>query len=206
MALILMIIFAVGVLLGVAFGLPALRRRPRYETEENPIRPVGRELIQVGPRRSRGAGANANGGEAASPAKRVSGARRLAGPKMKLLEAPSAYDDTTCELFVSPLGDDVLARAVTLFEQLDAKGEVDSTHLAQALGAAPSALGGLLTGRINRRAQQLGLKPPYEVERTSGRTIWRDQQGTAERMLGALRHEIASRRRAALSSAQSPPA
>ncbi|MDH3225579.1 MAG: hypothetical protein OEM67_00600 [Thermoleophilia bacterium] len=206
MALTLMIIFAVGVLLGVALGLPALRRWPRDETEENPIRPVGRELIPVGPRRSRRAGANANGGTAGASRRRFSAARRLAGPKVKLLEAPSAYDDMTCELFVSPLGDDVLARAVTLFEYLETTGEVDSTHLAEALGAAPSALGGLLTGRLNRRAQQLGLKPPYEVERTSGRTIWRDQQGTAGRLLGALRREITSRRRAAVSSAQSPPA
>jgi hypothetical protein len=184
--------------------LPALRRRPREETEENPIRPVGRELIRVGARRPRSAEASGNGSSV--PTKRVSAARRLTRPKMKLLEAPSAYDDTTCELFVSPLGDDVLARAVMLFEKLTVDGEVDSTSLAQALGAAPSALGGLLTGRLNRRAQQLGLKPPYEVERTSGRTIWRDQQGTAERLLAASRKEIASRRRASLASAQSPSA
>ncbi len=203
MALTLMIIFAVGVLLGVALGLPALRRRPREETEENPIRPVGREMIRVGGRRPRSAGGKANGGGMAEARKRVSAARRLARPKMTLLEAPSAYDDTTCELFVSPLGDEVLTRAVTLFEKLATRGEVDSTELARALGAAPSALGGLLTGRLNRRAQQLGLKPPYEVERKSRSTIWRDRQGTAERLLAALRREIASRRRASLASAQS---
>lgn len=102
-----------------------------------------------------------------------------------------SYDDATCAMFVETLGDAVLDRAVSFFEGLRDLGELSSVELAYLLGAAPRELSGLVTGALKKRAAKLGLPQPFDVDETDDgtRTLWRDRDDIAKRMVNALRKE-----------------
>jgi hypothetical protein len=171
----LVIIFAIGVLLGIAFGLPALRRSPvGRERDVDVVRPA-----QPGEIADRDA----------PPEPAQDQPEDLSNPTAEA----AGYDTPTCLAFVSTLGDGVIERALVMFEVIAAEGRIDSTELAERLSIAPSTLGGRLTGWLNRRAQNLGLEPPYVVERGEGRTVWRDRDMIAPALLEALRREAAER-------------
>jgi hypothetical protein len=106
----------------------------------------------------------------------------------------SGYDAETCARFAEPLGDDVLDRAIVLFEELSANGRADSPTICGRIGAEPRSIGGMLTARLKRRAVELELPPPYDARRAEGTTVWKDRDGIAPRMLAALRSERERRR------------
>jgi len=110
-------------------------------------------------------------------------------------DADPLYPLATCRHFATGLGDEVLERALKLFQPLGQIGRLDSVQLAEMLDARPASLGGLLTTPLSRRADALGLPLPYVIDRVPGtrRRVWRDHAAIAERMAAALRQEIALR-------------
>ncbi|MDH3724283.1 MAG: hypothetical protein OER93_00840 [Thermoleophilia bacterium] len=96
-----------------------------------------------------------------------------------------------CREFVAGLGDAVIDRALVMFTILRDRGEVSSADLSGRLEVPINAVSGRLTGRIARRAAELGSDPPYEVSRRAGGkgTVWLDRQGIAGRMVTALADE-----------------
>lgn len=229
MALVLIIIFCVGLLLGLAAGIPALKRRSRsleIELFENFDDGYDEELFSeyVDTDESleeyemgfsddpalhddaesviyENGAVSGNGtvsGEAVPHASRPD-PERING---KLLLGPGAsrttkYDERRCAEFASALGDDVLARAAVMFQVLKDRGHVDSPSLAEALDTTPARLGGILTARLKRRANDMDLELPYDAKRRQGRTTWRDHSGIAARMVAAIRAERTNRSREA---------
>lgn len=106
------------------------------------------------------------------------------------------YSAETCALFVSALGDEVVDRAFALFEPLAKHGQMTSIDLAEDLGAVPRELSSLVTNSIKRRAARLNLPLPFVVDETpdGARTVWRDRDGIAQRMVDALSAEEQHRR------------
>ncbi len=113
------------------------------------------------------------------------------------ISSPSPdYDKPTCERFLEGehLGDSVLQRAQVFFGELADHGEISSLDLVEALGLkGPKSLPFNLTNPLKKSARRLGIDEPWaedEVETPSGpRTVWRDRDGIAARMVEAIWEE-----------------
>lgn len=126
----------------------------------------------------------------------------LAGPQTPDELSPD-YDQRTCEVYVSGIGDVVLNRALAFFEALAAhhaevRPEVDSLALVELLNriepdlevTSPRQIPSLLTNSLKRRAKALALPMPWTEQRTrDGRTSWVDRDGIAGRLCGVLYQE-----------------
>jgi hypothetical protein len=105
------------------------------------------------------------------------------------------YTPETCTEYAGGLGDRVLGRAKIFFASLASEGEIDSTRLAERLGAAPTGLAGLLLTPLTRRAEAINAPAPFGLGRVKGtrRRLWLDEDGVAARLDRAIEREIASR-------------
>jgi hypothetical protein len=104
------------------------------------------------------------------------------------------YDAATCKAFVKRehLGDRVLLRAEVFFGLLDQHGEVSSPDLVAALGLKGArSVPANLTNSLKKRARKLGVGRPWRETATPDglRTIWRDRDGIAHRMVHAIEVE-----------------
>lgn len=101
------------------------------------------------------------------------------------------YDDEMCRRFVGGLKTPTLTKATTLFLHLNRSGRVDSVQLTKDLSlGTPRNLSGPLTTPLKRRAKKLGLPLPWDEGVTDDdRTLWRDRDGIADRMLQAIQNE-----------------
>jgi hypothetical protein len=118
--------------------------------------------------------------------------REVPAPKPSSYSAD--YDDVTCRQFLNPdhLGDTVLDRAKTLFELLDQNGEIASPDLVAALGVKGArSVPANLTNPLKKRARKLGIPVPWtETSTPDGlRTVWRNRDGIAARMVRAIEEE-----------------
>jgi hypothetical protein len=104
------------------------------------------------------------------------------------------YDHATIVEFLSPLhlGDSVLLRARTFFGRLAEAGQVGSLELVELLDLkGPTSIPANLTNPLKKRAARLALDLPWEEDADrENRTIWRDRDGIAERMVAAIDVEI----------------
>jgi hypothetical protein len=106
----------------------------------------------------------------------------------------SDYDPTTCAIYVSELGDDVVRRADKFFAALERDGEIDSVTLAKLVGAkSPRSLSGTLTSALKKRARALTLERPWDQPRNPHRTIWADRNDISRRMVEAIKSERSKR-------------
>lgn len=98
------------------------------------------------------------------------------------------YDEATAARYVEGLGRDVVERAIEFFSALaEPPYRIDSLLLADRVGAvSPRDLPGILTTPLKRRAEALGLPRPWEEGEARGRTVWRDRDEVAARLLVAL--------------------
>jgi hypothetical protein len=119
------------------------------------------------------------------------------------------YDQPTCTVFCSKLGDGVVDRAVALFDHLARRGKISSVDLAALLSLeGPRSIPGALNTPLKRRAKELNLPFPFAGgegaleygglpdpgnDDLPERTYWADRDGIAARMLPALKHEQALR-------------
>jgi hypothetical protein len=98
--------------------------------------------------------------------------------------------------------DTVLTNAGLFFTELAKKGEIGSLDLTNLVGVArPSDLPFVLTTPLKRRTKAIGLgnEVPWTPDASpDNRTIWRDRDGIADRMVKAIRKERTRR------SAQKP--
>lgn len=121
-------------------------------------------------------------------------------PQVTSMTAVSSdYDLATCERFLegAHLGDSVLKRARIFFEAIDRDGEIAAPDLVAALDLKGSrSLPANLTTPLKRSARRLGIEVPWTLAETSDgmRTIWRDRDGIAARMVRVIEEE--HRRRA----------
>jgi hypothetical protein len=122
-------------------------------------------------------------------------------PQPQLQPSPlESYDEGTCTVFVSSLGDVVLDNAEVFFTRLAHDGEIGSLALADAIGvASPRNIPAVLTTPVKKRAKALSLPLPWAEDAHGQRTVWLNREGIAERMLHAVHEEKArrARRRAA---------
>jgi hypothetical protein len=110
----------------------------------------------------------------------------------------SDYDAQTCRAFVDPrhIGDTVLERAAVFFSELEQNGHVVSIDLVAALNLkGATSLAAALTNALKKSANRLGLAMPWQIDATPDgtRTIWRDRDGIAARMVAAIADERAAR-------------
>lgn len=104
--------------------------------------------------------------------------------------ASDSYDPATCAVFVSTLGDVVLANAETFFAHLAGQGEIGSLTLTESIGVgSPRNIPSVLTTPLKRRAKALGITVPWREDARDERTVWVDHDGLATRMLDAIRAE-----------------
>jgi hypothetical protein len=107
------------------------------------------------------------------------------------------YDDATCKQFLKPehLGDGVLERMRLFFRELEQKGEISSLDLVQLLGVkGPTSVPANLTNPMKKRARKLGIPVPWaEASTHDNRTVWRDREGIAARMVKAIGAERIAR-------------
>lgn len=106
----------------------------------------------------------------------------------------SDFDDATCRAFVDPehIGDAVLERAGVFFGELESKGEVSSTDLVAALNLKGArSVSAALTNAMKKSARRLGVRVPWLLTSTSDgtRTVWKDRDGIAARMVKAIAQE-----------------
>ena len=107
-----------------------------------------------------------------------------------------SYDEATCAVYVTSLGDVVLDNAEIFFARLEQEGEIGSLALADAIGvASPRNIAAVLTTPLKRRAKALSLPLPWAEDAHGQRTVWLDRDGIAEPMLRAVREEKARRAR-----------
>lgn len=104
------------------------------------------------------------------------------------------YDDATCKQFLNRdhLGDSVLDRAKTFFELLDQNGGVSSPDLVAALGVKGArSVPANLTNPLKKRARKMKIPVPWtETSTPDGlRTVWKDRDGIASRMVKAIERE-----------------
>jgi hypothetical protein len=102
------------------------------------------------------------------------------------------YDEATCARFLDPqhLGDGVLERARIFFGELERSGEIMSLDLAAALKLkGPRSIPANLTIPLKKSAWRLRLEQPWDGDDTGPRTIWRDRDGIASRMVKAIEAE-----------------
>lgn len=110
----------------------------------------------------------------------------------------SAYDETTCQQFLNPdhLGDSVLDRAKTFFGLLEEKGEISSPDLVVSLGVKGArSVPANLTNPLKKRARKMKIQVPWTEAATADglRTIWKDRDGIASRMVKAIERERKNR-------------
>lgn len=107
------------------------------------------------------------------------------------------YDDATCGHFLKPehLADGVLERMFLFFRELEQRGEISSLDLVQLLGVkGPTSLPANLTNPMKKRARKLGIPVPWaEATTHDNRTLWRDRDGIASRMVKAIEAERVAR-------------
>jgi hypothetical protein len=108
------------------------------------------------------------------------------------------YDDATCQQFLNPdhLGDSVLNRSKTFFELLEQKGEISSPDLVAALGVKGArSVPANLTNPLKKRARKMKIPVPWtETSTPDGlRTVWKDRDGIASRMVKAIEQERKNR-------------
>lgn len=108
------------------------------------------------------------------------------------------YDDATCKQFLNPdhLGDSVLDRAKLFFQLLDQKGEVSSPDLVATLGVKGArSVPANLTNPLKKRARKMKIPVPWtEASTPDGlRTVWKDRDGIALRMVKAIEQERRNR-------------
>jgi hypothetical protein len=114
--------------------------------------------------------------------------------------ASENYDEAACAVYVSALGDTVLANARVFFRLLTDQDEVGSLALAKAIGVSgPRNIPGVLTTPLKKRAKTLRLPYPWQEDTHGERTIWLDRGGVSRRMLEAI--EVEQARRAAREAA-----
>ncbi len=106
----------------------------------------------------------------------------------------ATYDEATCQQFLNPdhLGDSVLDRAKTFFELLNQNGEVSSPDLVAALGVKGArSVPANLTNPLKKRARKMKIPVPWtETSTPDGlRTVWKDRDGIASRMVKAIERE-----------------
>lgn len=116
------------------------------------------------------------------------------GPTTTPSSYSAEYDDITCRRFLSPdhLGDSVLDRAKTFFELLEDRGEVSSPDLVVALGVKGArSVPANLTNPLKKRARKMKIPVPWtETSTPDGlRTVWKDRDGIASRMVKAIDRE-----------------
>jgi hypothetical protein len=106
----------------------------------------------------------------------------------------STYDGFTCEQFLlgKHMGDSVLERAEVFFAALAEEGEISSVELAAALDLkGPKSLPANLTNSLKKSARRLRIEEPWEATETADgtRTVWRDRDGIAARMVEEIAAE-----------------
>jgi hypothetical protein len=101
------------------------------------------------------------------------------------------YDAATCEEYVRELGTPVLPRASKFFQYMAAHGEISAPELVELLGLKTARqIPANLTNSLKQRARRLGLDRPWAEGATpDGRTVWRNRDGLATRMVEALMDE-----------------
>lgn len=106
-----------------------------------------------------------------------------------------AFTIDQCRLLAGELGVNSLNRAQDFFNKLAADGAVDSLTMARHLSVGtPRNIASAVTTPVKRIAKRLGLGLPWDEETSlSDRTVWRDRNGIAERMVEAIREENARR-------------
>jgi hypothetical protein len=104
---------------------------------------------------------------------------------------PEAYAAEQCRELAHELGVNSLHRADDFFNKLGADGAVDSVTMAQHLGVGtPRNIASAVTTPVKRIAKRLGLGLPWDEDVSAAdRTVWRDRNGIAKRMLVAIREE-----------------
>ncbi|HEX4464907.1 MAG TPA: hypothetical protein VH042_09745 [Solirubrobacterales bacterium] len=112
--------------------------------------------------------------------------------------ASSAYDHATCQQFLNGhhLGDSVLARARVFFGQIAEKGEINSVELVAALDLkGPTSIPANLTNPLKKSARRLKIDEPWTWAETPDgtRTIWKDRDGIAARMVEVIEEERKNR-------------
>lgn len=108
--------------------------------------------------------------------------------------ASSDYDRETCERFLEGhhLGDSVLERAKIFFSQIAKQGEINSKDLVGALGLkGPTSIPANLTNPLKKSARRLGIEEPWTWAETPDgtRTVWKDRDGIAARMVDVIEEE-----------------
>ncbi|HEV2790167.1 MAG TPA: hypothetical protein VGV69_02575 [Solirubrobacterales bacterium] len=107
------------------------------------------------------------------------------------LKHPSAYDAEQCRALARELGVNSLHRSRDFFAKLDVDGSVDSLTMARYLSlGTPRNIASAVTTPIKRIAKRLGLGLPWDEDVSADdRTVWRDRNGIAGRMLAAIDEE-----------------
>jgi hypothetical protein len=106
----------------------------------------------------------------------------------------STYDDLTCQQFLNSdhLGDSVLERAKTFFDLLEKDGAISSPDLVTAIGVKGArSVPANLTNPLKKRARKMKIALPWTEASTADglRTIWKDRDGIASRMVKAINLE-----------------
>jgi hypothetical protein len=110
-------------------------------------------------------------------------------------EDPDAFTADQCRELAHALGVNSLHRSREFFIRLDADGSVDSLTMATFIGVGtPRNIPSAVTTPIKRIAKRLGFGLPWDEEvNIDDRTVWRDRDGIAGRMLKAIRDETERR-------------
>jgi len=107
------------------------------------------------------------------------------------------YDGATCRQFLNPdhLGDGVLERMLLFFRELSAHGQISSPDLVRLLDLkGPRSIPANLTNPMKKRARKLGVPVPWTKNANDDeRTVWRDRDGIAARMVSAIEAERVAR-------------
>jgi hypothetical protein len=108
---------------------------------------------------------------------------------------PDAYTAEQCRELARELGVNSLHRSRDFFGKLESDGAVDSLTMAVWIGVGtPRNIPSGVTTPIKRIAKRLGFGLPWdEEENAEERTVWRDRNGIAGRMLEAIREETERR-------------
>jgi hypothetical protein len=118
-------------------------------------------------------------------------------PVPSSLTSTVEYDADTCRQFLDAkhIGTNVLERAEVFFRALKADGEINSLDLVDALEleGGPRTIPANLTIALKKSYRRLGLSKPWAADTTGERTVWRDRDGIAARMVDAIQEERARR-------------
>ena len=106
-----------------------------------------------------------------------------------------AFTAEQCRELAHELGVNSLHRSHDFFSKLDTDKAVDSVTMARHLSVGtPRNIASAVTTPVKRICKRLGLGLPWdEDENVDERTVWRDRDGIAGRMLEAIREETERR-------------